>query len=415
MRSVFLALAIAPFCAANTVTVTPGVTYQTWKYWMCAGPDYPGAITNNSAWQSIKPNALSQMVNQLGCNTLQMNVQSGDTETTQNYFTQWVNGTLTNAAFNAIKYTPVNDNSDANSFACDPGVGACPASFPMDQLDYQLDNFWDGPGGMRAMIQANGETPYIVLTFNHWPSPDPLTKDFRNDFLTANPAEMGEFMLAAFRHMKFKYGYVPDVIDIQVEPDLHCNAATTQISCGQGGVWDPVKLGNSLAAVRTRLAGGGFFPLLQCCSTTSAKNALGWYTQAGAVAGPGVIGVLSTHPYLGFAYNATSNVNFSAIAAQAAADNIPTVMSEYEVAGIADAMQFMELMNASGFLKYGSISIGDAHGAIADYLTVTNPSPYASSYVDGLASGLHDDEPALVFPAAHALRPRRGSQGKSGG
>ena len=378
------------FAGTTNITVNPSVTYQTWKYWMCSGPNYPGAITNDPSWPAIKTDVIDQLVNQVGCNTLSMTIQSGTVEQTQNYFSQWIAGTLSDAGFNAIRYAPVNDNADPDSFVCDPGVQACPTVFPMDQIDYQIDNYWDGAAGMRTKILARGDTPYLVMTFVHWPA--------RSDFIDSTPAEIGEFFLAAFRHMNFRYGYVPDVIDIQVEPDSHCNPTIQTSQCYTQGVWDHIKIANSLAAVKARLAAAGFSPILQCCSTIDATDAApGWYTQAAAITGRGVIGLLSTHLYGGYSYNQANNPNLASIAAQAAADGISTVMSEYDIAGVSDAMAAMTQMNATGFLKYGSVSIGNNINT-SDYLKVTSASPYTGVYVTGAESSLRSDEPAWFYP-----------------
>jgi hypothetical protein len=393
---VSVGLLVLPFfvtcCFAGTtdITVNPSVTYQTWKYWMCAGPNYPGAISTDPSWLAIKTNVIDQLVNQLGCNTLNMTVQSGTMEQTQNYFSQWIAGALSNAALDAIRYAPVNDNSNPDVFACDPGVQACPTVFPMDQIDYQIDNFWDGAGGMRAAIIARGDAPYLVMTFVHWP--------VRADFIDSTPAEIGELFLAAFRHMNVRYGYVPDVIDIQVEPDAHCDPTIQITDCKVRGAWDYIKIANSLTAVKARLSAAGFSPILQCCSTIDASDAApGWYTQATAITGQGVIGLLSTHLYGGYTYNQASNANLASIATQAAADGIPTVMSEFDIAGVSDGMAAMTQMNATGFLKYGSISIGNNISS-SDYLKVTSSSPYTGVYVTGSETSLRSDEPAWFYP-----------------
>jgi len=112
----------------------------------------------------------------------------------------------------------VNDDADPDHFNCaDAALVNCPASFPLSYFDYTMNQYIVGEGGMRAMVQANGEPFHLVLQWIHWPN--------NSGYLDQSAAEVGEHMLAVFLHSRNKFGFVPDIVDMMVEPDNHGDAS----------------------------------------------------------------------------------------------------------------------------------------------------------------------------------------------
>lgn len=371
-------LPVLAFAGTANITVMPSVTFQTWHYNMLQFQPTPGESgaaepASHADWNSsLKPGLLGQLINQLGINTVQLTVSSGDIENTtlingQDVRTYYNLTAPSNAGWGANRYAPVNDDGDPSHFNCpDIKLVNCTGSFALAGVDYAYDNYLIGPAGMKALVEANGETFHIDFQWIHWPS--------SATYLESNPAEVGEHILAAFTHIRNKYGaaFVPDIFDVMVEPDIHCDIVA--VNCGNGGVWDETKLGNALAAIKSRLNAAGFTPRIWCCSTTSTTNALGWYTnvKAKALFTPDA---LTTHWY-----DANGTSHFPALISQAAADGIPLVMTELDGMGVDEMYTLMTAGNMSGVEKYDAARVSSTDSP-ANLLTITSTSPYASRYV----------------------------------
>ena len=224
---------------------------------------------------------------------------------------------------------------------------------------------------MQALVQANGEKFHIDFQWIHWPS--------SATYLETTPAEVGEHIVAAFTHIRNKYGsaLVPDIFDVMVEPDLHCDSSAAD--CARGGVWDETKLGNALAAIKGRLNAAGFTPQIWCCSTTISADAMSWYanTRAQALFTPDA---LTTHWY-----DANDTSHFASLISQASSDGVPLVMTEFDMMGVDAIYELMTTGNMSGVEKYNAAAtVGK--DVPSTLISVTSTSPYASRYV-GSASG----------------------------
>jgi len=377
MKRLFPAFLISVSCFAGTanITVTPPVRFQTWHYNMMILAPTPAAVGSaepsvNPAWNSsLKASLLGQLVNQAGINTVQLTVTSGDIE---NNYDAWTYYNLTApgmAGWRSYVYAPINDDGDPNHFNCsDPALISCPGSFPLAGMDFAYDKYLTGPAGMRALVEANGETLHIVFQWIHWPP--------AATYLETTPAEEGEHILAAFTHIRDKYGaaFVPDIFDVMVEPDLHCDNIAPAADCGaRGGVWDEAKLGAALGAIKSRLNAAGFTPKIWCCSVTSSKHALNWYTntKAQALFAPDA---LTTHWY-----DFPNISNFPALISQAAADGVPLVMTEWDILGIDALYTLITTANMSGVEKYVGATVGATDNPYS-LIEITSTSPYVSHY-----------------------------------
>jgi len=384
MRILLACLLFGGVLKAGTagITVTPSVTYQTWHYWMALlapTPAFGSAEPDtNPIWNtSLKGAMLGQLVNQLGMNTVQLTVASGDIENNlrpdgiNDCWTYYNIVTQSPGGWGSCHYAPVNDDGDPNHFNCSDSTIVNCASFPLAGLDSAYDNYIIGPGGLKALVNANGENFHIVFQWIHWPiSPT---------FLETSGAEVGEHILAAFTHISNKYGpqYVPDILDMMVEPDVHCVSANLPSGdCGRSGQWDFRKLGSAMAGIHTRLAAAGFSPQIWCCSTTLSRTAKDWYTNVKAQ------GMLTPNAFTTHWYDVPDTSAFAANAAQAAADNVPVVMTELDILTVDQIYDLITAGNVSGLEKYGMalISTNDVEGSL---LMITSANPYASHYATG--------------------------------
>jgi hypothetical protein len=180
-------------------------------------------------------------------------------------------------ASNPARYTPVNDNADPNVLDI--------TKFDFSFLDHAIDRI---VLPLRQAAQQAGKTLYTDLRyvdhiantpFEHW----------------RDPAEYGEFMLAVFTHMRDRYGFVPDSINVVNEPDNFTDYA------GQGD-----KIGRMIVAAATRLQAAGFaVPAFAAPSVAAMANAPGLFDGIGTV--PGAMARLTELSY--HRYNSTADPN----------------------------------------------------------------------------------------------------------
>jgi uncharacterized protein (TIGR03437 family) len=141
--------------------------------------------------------------------------------------------------------------------------------------------------------------------------------------------------------------------------------------------------------VQSRLRSLGFTPEIWCCSTTFSGDAPVWYQGVKSVTGSGVITGLSTHWYDGVVSG------LSATSAAAAADGLPTIMTEFDVLAIADEFAIEANLQPTGSMRYSDI--GPGFDASTNWLTLLNASPYSAQYIDGTEPG-GGRGPAWFFP-----------------
>ena len=367
-----------------TIAVNPAAQSQTHKYWMVGpttgGPNGFGMISAQPNWPSIKQAFIGQLVNQLGINTLQFTDHPSDIETNVDLFGLCSLGPQTDphcqGGDSQALYVAVNDDNDPNHFNCpDQTLVNCPTTFPLTMNDWHIEHYWLGTDGMKAQVQAAGRTPYYVLQYLH--------RTNNSAFLWNSAAELAEEITAVFLHDYNKYNFVPDILDLDVEPDGSCevsgNAPSASTCYGGGGHWTYALLGNFAQTVKTRLNALGFTPEIWCCSTVSSGDAAAWYQGVKAVAGSGVITGLSTHWYDG------SVSNLSAARAAAAVDGLPTIMTELDVLALPDDFAIEASLESAGSMRYGDIDSG--YNSSTAWLTLLSSAPYSAEYMDGRGPG----------------------------
>ncbi|HEX4137074.1 MAG TPA: IPT/TIG domain-containing protein [Bryobacteraceae bacterium] len=376
-----------------TIAVTPSTQYQTHKYWMVIpstgpGPNGSGMIAAEPNWPSMKQAFISQLVNQLGVNTLQFTDQPSDIENNVDVFGLCALGPGTapvcGSGESNLLFTSVNDDGDPNHFNCaDQTLVNCPTTFPLTKNDWVIDNYWLGSTGMKAQLQAVGKTPYFILQYIH--------RTGNSAYLWNSAAEIAEEITAVFVHDYNKYNFVPDILDLDVEPDLHCDSsgnAPPPSVCGNvdGGRWTYGLLGAVAQTVKSRLKALGFTPEIWCCSTTFSSHAAAWYQGVKAVAGSGVITGVSTHWY------DTVVGNLRGVQLAAAADGLPAIMTEWEAMSISDEFALEMNLQPAGTMRYSDIGPQSTN-----WLTLLNTNPYTAQYVDGTETS-DGRGPAWFFP-----------------
>jgi uncharacterized protein (TIGR03437 family) len=364
------------------ITVNPAAQSQTHKYWMVIPSTGPGndMIGAQPNWPSMKQAFIGQLVNQLGINTLQFTDSPQDIENNTDFFGLCGLGPGTDPRCqngDNQQFVAVNDDDDPNHFNCaDQTLVNCPTTFPLTKNDWVIENYWLGTDGMKAQVQAAGRTPYFILQYIH--------RTNNSMFLWNSAAEMAEEITAVFLHDYNKYNFVPDIVDLDVEPDVNCDGSgnaplTPGCSGGGSGYWTYALLGTFAKTVKSRLNALGFTPEIWCCSTTFSSHAAAWYQGVKAVAGSGVITGLSTHWY------DTTVSGLGAAQAAAAADGLPTIMTEFDVLAITDEFAIEANLESAGSNRYSDIAAG--YLASTYWLALLSSSPYSAQYVAGTEPG----------------------------
>jgi len=310
-------LILAPYLVSGqaNISLNPAVTHQRIVGW--EGTDTIGEIDVPHEFQKWRDTAVDRLVNEVGITRVRLEVNAG-LENPVDYFTQYLNGQLNYNSWKGHWFQAINDNGDPNQLNT--------GGFQFSMLDFKIDNVILP---MRQLMAANGEKLFINLEYitgdANAGGPAPLH--------TGNPNEYAEFMLALFRHMQTKYGWVPDQVEI-------CNEPTT----GRG--WSPSILGNNLVTTARLLNANGFNPGFSGPSNADVGGAIDWFDQMRQSV-PGLLNYMTEFSFHRYGGEFLSNIQ-----------KIGTFPSVY---GIRTAM--LEKFDGGGTyvtlhddLKYGNVS-----------------------------------------------------------
>lgn len=212
-------------------------TITGWEATAQAGEFY------SAAFENYKEKLFDEAVNDLGINRLRIEVKSGN-ENPVDYFQQLKTGQITEEQFNDKRYEAINDNDDP--FVINP------KGFQFSQLDSTIEQV---VLPIKRLLAQRGETLYLNLNFVDF-GKNRGDSNIRHD---ANPEEYAEFILASYQHLQNKYGFVPDAIEVILEPDTNTD-------------WTATDIGLAIVATAKRLQAHKFKPAFIAPSTTNAAN-----------------------------------------------------------------------------------------------------------------------------------------------
>jgi hypothetical protein len=303
-------VAYAALAGPATVTVDTMTRFQVMAGWEATAQtghtDPAGA-----SWQA---SLMDQAVNDLGLNRIRLEVRSGG-EGPVDYYAQWRSGQITMAQYRAVRFVPVNDNENSSSINA--------SGFQWSFLDEEVDLIVNP---MRQRLMARGERLYVNLNYVSFGGPT---------FHTTNADEYAELMLATFQHLQARYGWVPDAIEVILEPD-------------NGTGWTGTNIGNAIVATGNRLAAAGFHPEFIGPSTMSMAQAVPFVNQMLQV--PGVLNYLSMISY--HRYTGVSDDNLAAIGAKAAQYHLQTGQLEHIGSGAEDLYKDLTIANVSSWQQF---------------------------------------------------------------
>lgn len=271
-------------CAPSmtVVTVIPAQRLQVISGWevTATAPD----PTEWAGAPRLRRAVYDRAVEEVGVNRVRLPIRSGAESTSRGYL-RYVRGELTAEAWRPLRYATANDNADPRTINW--------AGFDFSELDANIEL---GVLPLKQRLEARGERLFVNCNYTAFTG-----QITRGDYIHDDPEEYAEFVLAAYLHMREKYGFVPDAWEVILEPDLVKQ-------------WpDGVVLGRAMAASARRLREHGFTPRFIAPSVTDMANTTRYLD--GIVSTPGALEVLDEISY--HRYQHGSSENAKAIAARA--------------------------------------------------------------------------------------------------
>ena len=241
-----------PVPLGRVVQIDPSQRFQVMQGWRSGGYNYD----NCPAYPRYRDALIQRLVTDYNLTHRSLQLQTG-TERPDDYTADYATGRIDQATWRTRWFWPINDNAD-------PRV-ADPAGFHWTALDAMVDA---EIAPWRTAVVAAGKRPYVTLlvvdfkTTTHGNLARPLD-------LLKNPEEYAELVSEAFAHLQTRYGWVPDALELTLEPE---NSQT----------YAP-DLARALLAAKTRLAARGWRPAFAAPSNSTARNAAAYVQQMQAL------------------------------------------------------------------------------------------------------------------------------------
>lgn len=225
----------------------------------------------------------------------------------------------------------------------------------------------------RKALEAKGESLYLNLCYTNL-GPSLLHRD--------HPDEYAELILAAFLHMKEKYGFVPDSVELINEPD--------------NSLWSGKDIGKAMVAAAKVLKEQGFQPDFIAPSTTDMLNAPRFFDEMIAVKGASdVLNEFSYHRYRHMSVPALEE-----IVARAKKFQLRTSMTEFIGASSKLLHEDLKVANVSAWQQFTIAypGVNDPGGAYyrIDARDPANPEVYMAKLTGLLRQYFHYIRPGAL-------------------
>ncbi len=285
-------LSITSGLSAQTITLDLNQSYQTIGHWENGGylpPDLQ---------QYVIDDVVALSVDTLGINRLRLEIRSGTEYNADNY-QLYTDSIIDYDTWRSLRYATVNDNNDPHTIDW--------AGFHFTEFDEKIENIIIP---FRDRLQQNGSNLYINLCIVAFT--EQLNGGAGGTIIHQDPEEYAEFIEAIFLHMQNQYGFVPDGVEVILEPDV--------ANFGNGTL-----MGQCLVAAGNRLSGIGYYPDFIACSNTNLNGTINYYPSFAAVTG------VSNYwtEYSFHAYAGRTDANLVQIASNAATSGVNTSMLEW--------------------------------------------------------------------------------------
>lgn len=289
---------------AQVVTIDTTKTYQTIHSWE-AGTSVVVTEGENIASDPridlVKDDLAKYAVDTLGINRLRLEVRAGS-ENTRDYWREYIAEEVPYEDWRANRYANVNDNDDPNNLNMD--------GYYFSELDDKINN---AVLPMRNYLNSKGEELYINLCYVAFTGQ--ITD---GEYIHRDPEEYAEFILAVFTYMQETYGFIPDGVEVILEPDV--------ASFGTGKL-----VGECMVAAGDKLKASGYTPEFIGASNTNLFNANNSRYYQDMVEVEGVLDYWSEFSY--HCYAGRTDSLLAAVAEKAMDYNVRTSMLEWWTSG----------------------------------------------------------------------------------
>ncbi|MGQ0643302.1 MAG: Ig-like domain-containing protein [Gemmatimonadaceae bacterium] len=314
-KSGITSITVIPFSTSTgTITVNGAQKFQTMKGWEALSGMGHGEC-DVRAQATYFPQVFDRAVNEVGINRLKLPLRAGY-EHPVDLFQQFEAGLITFDQWKAAMFIPQNDNNDP--FVINP------AGFNWSHLDYGIESQLLP---LKQRLQARGDDLWFSLQFN-----GARGAAMHRD----NPEEYAEIVIAAFQHIRQKYGLVPNSLEIVNEPNL--------------AQWVPAPVGHMAVAAKRRLNQAGFFPEFIAPSASGIASTIMFFDQITPI--PGVTQTLTDIAYHRYGGGATTS-QLQAVAQRAAQYGMSTAMTEHGGSGYDVLHQDLTVANVSAWEQFG--------------------------------------------------------------
>lgn len=246
------------------IKINPQQKFQKMSGWEAtaqAGESY------SPAFEKYKEELFNQAVNNLGINRLRLEVRSG-AENPQDFFTAFDSKQISEQDWKNHYYEVINDNDDP--FLINT------KGFQFSELDSTIERIILP---IKKLLAERNESLFVNLNYVDFKMDWRSTSNIRHQ---DDPEEYAEFILAVYQHMKSNYGFVPDAVEVILEPDTDAD-------------WKAEEIGKAMVATAARLQANDFTPSFIVPSTTNAANAPVYIDEIAKV--PGALNYVSEFSY----------------------------------------------------------------------------------------------------------------------
>jgi hypothetical protein len=219
------------------------------------------------------------------------------------------------------RYLVGNDNEDP--FDTDP------SGFDFSELDDAVEKI---ALPMKHALSEHGERLVLNVNYVAFLGQCPAGTPYPH----ADPEEYGEFVLATYRHMQARWGLVPDLWEVVLEPE------------NTGGRWTGQQIGVAMLATARRLEAAGFTPRFVAPSVTKAGNAPRYFDELAMV--PGAMKYLEELSY--HRYRGVATGDIEAIAERGRRHGVRTSMLEHIGSGVDALHQDLTAGGVSAWQQY---------------------------------------------------------------
>lgn len=322
------------------IKLRPEQKFQTITGWEATSQS---GQNNSPAFGKYKDNLFDQAVNDLGINRLRLEFKSG-MENPKDWFSDFKSGQINEGEMNQYRYETINDNDDPFSIN--------PAGFQFSQLDSSIESVILP---VKKLLEQRGEKLFINLNVVDFDK----NRGNANFLLKDNPEEYAELILAAYQHIQTKYGFVPDTVEVVLEPDNKTG-------------WTGTNIGQAIVATAKRLRQHNFKPAFVAPSTTNADNAPIYIDQIAAV--PGAMQFITEFSY--HRYTGRDDKTIQKIVDRAKKYNKQTAMLEWIKADYETLHKDLKLGQNSAWQQF-TLAFNGVPDNGAQYYLIDDKNPNA--------------------------------------